>query len=150
MFLIECGAIITNKTYQSFDKKKLQKMCKYIYCIDYSNKLNEIMNEFLNSYIFTHLMCNIVYAKDKLSEDDILKLLYYYILEKNRNWLRRLPLMNVLTGYKIRPIKPVNGIFDTSISIPSEILDTLQKKHNNMIRCIFNNDLLLQLIMSFL
>ena len=58
--------------------------------------------------------------------------------------------MNVLTCCRIRPIKLINGIFDTSISIPPEILDTWQKKHKYKINCIFNNDLLLQLIMSFL
>jgi hypothetical protein len=139
MFLIECGAIITNKTY------KIEYRTCYF---DYFKMIND---SYLNTAtIINSSYNNSVYAKDILSENDILKLLDYYILEKNRNWLRRWPLMNVLTGYKIRPVKPVNGIFDTSISIPSEILDTLQKKHNNMIRCIFNNDLLLQLIMSFL
>jgi hypothetical protein len=37
--------------------------------------------------------------------------------------------MSVLIGYKILPIKPVNGIFDTSISIPPEILNTPDKKY---------------------
>jgi len=139
MFLIEYGAIIRNKTYK-IDYRT--RYCDYIKIINDSYlDIATIINSSYN---------NSVYAEDKLSENDILKLLDYYILEKNRNWLRRWPLMNVLTGCKIRPVKLVNGIFDTSISIPPEILDTWQKKHNNMIRCIFNNDLLLQLIMSFL
>jgi hypothetical protein len=51
-------------------------MCKYTSLNnDYINKVNEFMDKLRNSFIFIHSRCIILYAKDKLSKNDIIKLL---------------------------------------------------------------------------
>lgn len=56
--------------------------------------------------------------------------------------------MNILIGYKILPVKAVNGIFDTSIIIPQ--MDTPEKKYAYLLSKVLCNKDLLRMIFSFL
>jgi len=69
----------------------------------------------------------------------------------NERWIRRWPLMNILSGCLIMPLlyrheKPVS----TYAKIPDEILDTTQKKWMNLLKKALGDINLTRIVVSFL